>query len=139
VTDCIIENRAEDIPFSYILSDLLTQNLAQHPNKMKVFKKLEASVAIDLPDIEVTVTLFFQKGMLRLEKGMVGEPELIIRTDSDKVMDLNTVSIRWGLPYYFDEAGRRVLKHMVTGKLKVKGLLSHPVKLTRLIKIMSVV
>jgi hypothetical protein len=106
---------------------------------MKVFKKLEASVAIDLPDIEVTVTLFFQKGMLRLEKGMVGEPELIIRTDSDKVMDLNTVSIRWGLPYYFDEAGRRVLKHMVTGKLKVKGLLSHPVKLTRLIKIMSVV
>jgi hypothetical protein len=32
-----------------------------------------------------------------------------------------------------------VLKHMVTGKLKVKGLLSHPVKLTRLIKIMSVV
>jgi hypothetical protein len=136
--DNLIENNASEIPFSFILSELIESNLKQKPEKMKTFKNLYGVVAIDLKDIEAAVTLFFQGGRLRIEQGIVGKPDLVIKTDSDKVVGLNSITIKFGLPYYFDEAGMTVLKQLVSGELKIEGMLAHPIKLTRLTKIMSV-
>jgi hypothetical protein len=133
-----IDNRAQEIPFAGILSDLLTENLTQHPEKWEVFLKMRGSVAIDLVDIETAVTLTFTEGRLRLEAGVEGHPALLIRTDSDRVMDLNALRIIGGLPWYFDEAGRKVVAHLLTGRLKIEGMFNHPVLLTRLTNIMSV-
>ena len=99
---------------------------------------MEGVVAIDLPDIEAAVTLIFGQGKLTIKPGIVHSPAIIIKTSSDLVTDLNLLNIRWGLPYYFDEAGRRVLGHILKGSLKIKGMFSHPVLLTRLTIIMSV-
>jgi len=68
----------------------------------------------------------------------VGKPDIVIRTDSDKVIGLNSISIKFGLPWYFDEAGVTVLKQILSGEIKVQGMLVHPVILTKLTKIMSV-
>ena len=46
-----IDNRASEVPFAGILADLLTENLAQHPEKREVFRKMRGAVAIDLVDI----------------------------------------------------------------------------------------
>jgi hypothetical protein len=136
--DNIIENNASETPFSYVLSELLESNLRQNPDKLKTFKNLYGVVAIDLKDIEAVVTIVFEGGRARIEEGIVGKPDLVIRTDSDKVIGLNAISIRFGLPYYFDEAGMTVLKQLLSGELKVEGMIAHPIKLTRLTKIMSV-
>ena len=133
-----IENRAAEVPFAGILADLLTANLTQRPEKRAVFECMRGAVAIELVDIETAVTLAFAAGKLRIEEGIVGCPEIVIRTASDRVMDLNALRIVGGLPWYFDEAGRRVLGHLVSGRLKIKGLFTHPVLLTQLTKIMSV-
>lgn len=133
-----IENRAASVPFAGILADLLTANLTQRPEKRAVYEKMRGSVAIDLIDIETAVTLNFAGGKLRIEEGIAGCPEIVIRTASERVMDLNALRIVGGLPWYFDEAGRRVLGHLVSGRLKLKGLFTHPVLLTQLTKIMSV-
>ena len=133
-----IENRAAEVPFAGILADLLTANLTQRPEKRAVFECMRGAVAIELVDIETAVTLVFAAGKLRIEEGIVGRPEIVIRTASDRVMDLNALRIVGGLPWYFDEAGRRVLGHLVSGRLKIKGLFTHPVLLTQLTKIMSV-
>ncbi|MBU2055471.1 MAG: SCP2 sterol-binding domain-containing protein [Proteobacteria bacterium] len=134
----VIENRAEEVPFAGILTDLLKTNLAQNPGKQSVFRKMGGTAAIDLADIETAVTLVFAVGRLRIEAGIVGKPDLVIRTASDLVTDLNLLRIVGGLPWYFDEAGRRVVAHLLTGRLKIEGLFSHPLLLTRLTKIMSV-
>jgi hypothetical protein len=84
------------------------------------------------------VTLIFGQGKLTIEAGIVQNPAIIINTSADLVTDLNLLNIRWGLPYYFDEAGRRVLAHIFTGRLKIKGMFLHTVLLTRLTIIMSV-
>ena len=105
---------------------------------MKTFDKIYGVVAIDLKDIDATVTLIFSGGRVRLEQGIVGKPDIIIKTDSDKVISLNSISIKFGLPYYFDDAGISVLKQLVSGELKIEGMLLHPIILTRLTKIMSV-
>jgi hypothetical protein len=134
-----IENRAGDIPFAGILADLLRENLAQHPGKRRSFRKMKGVLAIELDDIETAVTLIFGEGRLRIEAGIAGGPSLIIRTASERVMDLNALRIVGGLPWYFDEAGRKVLGHLAAGRLRIEGMFSHPVLLTRLTKIMSVV
>ena len=133
-----IDNRASEVPFAGILADLLTTNLAQHPEKREVFRKMQGGVAIDLVDIETVVTLIFTGGGLRIEAGASENPDLIIRTASDRVMDLNALRIVGGLPWYFDEAGRKVAAHLLAGRLKIDGMFTHPVLLTRLTNIMSV-
>jgi hypothetical protein len=134
----IIENRAGEVPFAGILADLLRENLAQHPEKREIFRKMRGGVVIDLADIETVVTLVFTGGGLRIEAGDVENPALVIRTASDRVMDLNALSIVGGLPWYFDEAGRKVVAHLLTGRLKIGGMFTHPVLLTRLTIVMSV-
>lgn len=136
--DLNITNKAQDLPFSFILEELITGNIAKSPAKQNIYKKMKGVVAIDLPDIEAAVTLIFGQGKLTIEAGINGNPDIIIRTSYDLVMDLNMINIRWGLPYYFDEAGRRVLGHILSGRLKIKGMFSHTVLLTRLTIIMSV-
>jgi hypothetical protein len=133
-----IENRAGEVPFAGILADLLTGNLAQNAGKQAVFRRMRGTVAIDLADIETAVTLFFEGGRLRIEAGISAGPDLLLRTASDLVTDLNALRIVGGLPWYFDEAGRTVVGHLLTGRLKIEGMFVHPVLLTRLTKIMSV-
>ncbi len=133
-----IENQAEEVPFSYIISELLSSNMKQDAGKMRTFRSMHGAVAIDLADIEAAVSLIFAGGKLRILPGIAGRPDIIIKTDSDKVMGLNSVSIKFGLPYYFDKAGMTVLRQLLSGDIKIKGMLAHPFLLTKLTKIMSV-
>jgi hypothetical protein len=136
--DNFVENRAEEVPFSSVIAELLSANLQQKPEKMKPFKKMYGVVALNIPDIEAAVTLIFAGGRLRIEPGIVGKPDLIITSSSEKIMSLNAITIKFGLPYYFNEAGMTVLKQLAKGELKIKGMFMHPILLTRLTKIMSV-
>jgi hypothetical protein len=133
-----IVNNAADVPFSFIVQELIAGNIEKSEAKYAVFQKMQGVTAIDLPDIEATITLIFQWGNLTIEPGIVHNPAIIIKTSSDLVTDLNLLNIRWGLPYYFDAAGRRVLGHIFRGRLKIKGIFLHLVLLTRLTIIMSV-
>ena len=134
----IIDNRAEEVPFSFIIADLLSGNLQQKPKKMATFNKMFGEVALNLPDIEAAVTLIFAGGRLRIEPGILGKPDLIINSSSENIISLNAINIKFGLPYYFDESGRNVLKQLLNGNLKIQGLFTHPILLTRFTKIMSV-
>lgn len=136
--DLAIINNATDIPFSFIVQDLIKGNVEKVKAKQAVFKKMEGVIAINLPDIEAAVTLVFQSGKLTIESGIRQNPVIMIETSSDIVTDLNLLNIRWGLPCYFDKAGLRVLGHMMNGRLSIKGIYSHPLLLTRLTVIMSV-
>jgi hypothetical protein len=133
-----IVNNAQEIPFSFIVQDLLSGNINRSPAKLAVFNKTRGITAIDLPDIEATITLIFQLGSLTIEPGIVHNPAIIIKTSSDLVTDLNMLNIRWGLPYYFDAAGRRVIGHLLKGRLKIKGMFTHPVLLNSFTILMSV-
>jgi hypothetical protein len=136
--DLHIINNAADVPFSFIVQDLISGNVEKSAAKQKVYSKMKGVAAINLPDIEAAVTLIFDEGKLTIEPRIVHNPAIVITTSADLVTDLNMLNIRWGLPYYFDEAGRHVLGHIMRGTLKIKGMFTHPVLLTRLTIIMSV-
>jgi hypothetical protein len=129
---------AEEIGLATMLADLIRQNVAQKPHKRADFDKLCVVVAIEARDAEVTITLDFKKGALRVYGGVHGTPDISIATDSETVLQLSLANIVCGLPNFFDEGGRKMLKKMRTGDLKIKGMLFHPVQLVRMTRLMSV-
>ncbi|MBN2283148.1 MAG: hypothetical protein JXO48_04580 [Deltaproteobacteria bacterium] len=129
---------AEDVGLAVMLKDLLAQNLEQNPHKVKDFIKLSISVGIIISDADVELTLSFSKGTLTIHGGIAGDPGLVITAEADTIMDLSNLTIRWGMPYYFDDTGMRVLKCMLSGRLKVRGMLFHFPSLILISRVMSV-
>jgi hypothetical protein len=107
-----------------MLAGLITANVAQNPERWHDFHKLSGtSVTIEVPDIEEALTLTFAGDDLVVRNGKRGRPAVSIKADSDVVMALNLVKTGpMGIPNYFDEAGRNVVKAMLTGKLRIGGM-----------------
>jgi SCP-2 sterol transfer family protein len=138
MTEQLVVNNAVDVPFSGILADVLKTNLEQKPHKLKTFNNLSAVVGINVTDVGRSVYLNFSGKKVTIEKDMVEKPHVFITAESEKIMGLNFINIKWGLPYYFDEAGKTVIKQLLSGQIKIKGMLLHPIILTRVTKVMSV-
>ncbi len=132
-------NEASEIGLAVMLSDLIRQNLEQNPEKIKDFNSLDANVAIEARDIQIIIGLEFKQGNLIVSKGSSSKPDLHILTDSETILALCLVKIKFGLPYFFDANGFKVLKKILAGDLIIKGMLSHFVALVKLTKVFSVV
>ncbi len=134
----ILDEGAKDVGLAEMLFNLLRQNLEQKPQKLSSFKALDSNVVMVARDIDITITLSFKRGELKIYDGIVGNPDLKIIADHDAILELSLINIRLGLPNYFDKTGRNVLKKLLLGDLKIEGLLRHPLQLTYLTKIFSV-
>ncbi len=130
---------AEENGLANILFDLIRQNIERRPEKINDLQRLNTTVSLSANDIDVSVSLRFADGKLMIEDKISEEPEIKIITDSETILDLSRIKIIGGLPYYFDETGRGIIKRLLSGRLKIRGLFAHPIKLTRLTRIMSVV
>jgi hypothetical protein len=133
-----LDDGAKDVGLAEMLFNLLRQNLEQNPQKMSSFERLHSNVVIAARDIDITITLAFRKGELTIFNGIVGEADLMITADHDVILDLSLINIFMGLPNYFDKVGRTILKKLLFGNLRIKGLLKHPLQLTHLTKVFSV-
>ena len=134
----ILDDGAKDVGLAEMLFNLLRQNLEQKPQKVSSFEALNSNVVMVARDIDITVTLAFKRGTLKIYDGVVGNADLKIIADHDAILELSLINIRMGLPNYFDKTGRNVLKKVLLGDLKIEGLLRHPIQLTHLTKIFSV-
>jgi len=134
----ILDEGAKDVGLAEMLFNLLRQNLEQNPQKMSSFEALGSNVVMVARDIDITITLIFKRGELKIYDGAVGDVDLKIIADHDAILDLSLINIFMGLPNYFDKIGRTILKKVLLGDLKIKGLLRHPIQLTHLTKIFSV-
>ena len=129
---------AEKIGLAIMLQDLIVQNIEQNPHKLIDFKKLDISIGLDVFDVDIKLTLVFSNSTLTIQQDILTEPALKIKADSGTVMNLSNQKIKWGLPYYFDDAGREILAAMRSGRLKVKGMMACFPSLIRFSRVMSV-
>ena len=106
-----------------ILFELLRQNIARMPEKINDLQRLNTTVGILANDIDVSVLLRFQNGKLIIDGKISEEPEIKITTDSETILELSRIRIIGSLPYYFDETGRGIIKKLLRGRLKIRGLL----------------
>jgi hypothetical protein len=121
-----------------MIADIIKANLAVKPQKQNDFNALNGNICLQAEDAGLNMTMVFDKGTLTIHNGKVGNPKLCISTDSGTLLNLPNIDIKFGLPYYFDKVGLEVVKKVLNGGLKIKGLLIHPIMLTRFTKLMSV-
>ena len=129
---------AEEAGIAAMLTEMIKTNLKNRPERVKDFNKLKGTIWITAEDADVDMTMVFDRGSLTVHVGKVGKPMLAISTDSSTLMDLANINIKFGMPNYFDETGRMVIKKLMKKELKIKGMFVHTTALTHLTKIMSV-
>ncbi|MBU1670878.1 MAG: hypothetical protein KKF41_11875 [Actinobacteria bacterium] len=127
-----------DAGMAVMMAEMIRTNLKDKPDRVKDFNKLDGYVWITADDADTEMTMLFDGGSLKVYPGKVGYPMLQISTDSSTLLDLANIQIRFGLPYYFDEVGRMVLKKLLKGELKIKGMFAHNLALTHMTKVISV-
>jgi hypothetical protein len=119
-----------------MLGGLIESNLQAHPERERLLKP--AVVTVTAPDAEVAVTLQISPGRVGVSNGVKGRPDLMVQADSDTLMELSSVPLRFGLPDNMTKEGRAVTGKLMKGKIKVKGMGRSPGKLARLNKLLSV-
>ena len=139
MTEITVLTEASEIGLAVMLSDLIRQNLDQNPGKIKLFNSLDAKVLIEARDIQITVGLEFKQEGLTVSEGFSVKPDLHIIAGSSTVLDLCLLKIKFGLPYFFDENGFKVLKKLLARELIIKGLFCHFFTLVKLTRLFSVV
>jgi hypothetical protein len=120
-----------------MLGGLIEGNLSAHPERERLLAK-RATYAIRATDVDVDVSIKLAPGEVVLRNGVVGSPDVVVATDSDTLIGLSSVPLRFGLPDVMTKEGREVDRKLLKGELKVKGLIQHPGKLGRLNKLLSV-
>ena len=130
---------AEPTAFAEMLGGLIEANVLAHPQKRKDFDALVARVGIWANDIDEGATFVFESGTLTVYNGLEPRRTVTIRSDSETIMSLGTLKIGvFGLPIYYDEVGRGVAGKLLSGKLKIDGLLTNIATVNRVTRIFSI-
>jgi hypothetical protein len=120
-----------------MLGGLIEGNLEAHPDREALLAK-PATYSITAPDVDVSVSIRLAPGAVTVRNGLVGTPQISIRTNSDNLMGMSSVPLKFGLPDSMTKEGREVNKKLFKGELKVKGMWTHLGALARLNKLLSV-
>lgn len=129
---------AEAVGLAVMIADLIRQNLERSPRKDADFRKLAASVSMEVPDAEVAITLEFSRGTLLVHEGQRVGAHLRIRADSTTLLALPLVRISAGLPNLFSPESSALRNGLLTGGVRIGGMLRHPLRLVRFTRLMSV-
>jgi hypothetical protein len=122
-----------------MLGGLIEANVAGRPEKRQDFDTLKARVGIQVLDIDEAVTLDFRGGLLRVSNGLKRDRRITIRTDADTVMMLSNLAIGpFGMPVYVDGVGRGIVRKLLTGGLRIDGLLTNIPTLNQVTRVFSV-
>jgi hypothetical protein len=120
-----------------MLGGLIQANLAAHPEREALLAR-PAVYAISAPDVDVAVSIRIEPGRVRVRNGVATHPDVLVQADSETLLGLSTVPLRFGLPDARTPEGRAVNRALLRRRLRVKGLLRHPTKLATLNKLLSV-
>lgn len=120
-----------------MLGGLIEANLAAHPDRGGLLRA--ALVHFIAEDAGVAVTLRLAPGVVTIANGLLGgSPDLLIRTTSEDLIGLTAVPLRMGLPDALTADGRKVVGDLLSGRLKVRGMVRNLGTLRRLQRLLSV-
>jgi hypothetical protein len=133
-----VDRGAQENGLANMVAELLRANVESSRRKRAVFSRLKGSVGISATDAEVDVTLVFDRGRCLIHDGILGGTIVGVSADSDSIIQLSNVRLVGGQPFFFDRTGRAVLRKILRRTIRIRGLLRHPVTLTRLTIVLSV-
>lgn len=121
-----------------MLAELVRSNVERDPRCRALLRAPARSVNVRAPDAGVEVGIILGGGQFRVLPAAHARADLEVVTDSDTLMSLSSTPLRFGLPDLMTTEGRAVTKKMLTGELKVRGIVPNLGTLIRLQKLLSV-
>lgn len=126
---------AEPNGLAEMLGALIDQNLQRDPERRRFLRP--AVVVLAATDAGVRVTARITPVGVELANGADPRADLEVTADARRLLDLAAVPLRLGLPDPLTPRGREVVRAVVRGRLRVRGLARHPFRLMRLQRLLS--
>ena len=119
-----------------MVGGLIDQNLERDPSRLRLLRSSSATITV--PDAGVAITVRTGPGEVEIRDGADPGAQLAITADSERLLSLTAAPLRFGLPDVFDARGRAVLRDVVSGRVRIRGMVAHPRRLARLSSLLSV-
>jgi hypothetical protein len=119
-----------------MLAALLESNLARDPGRAHLVAP--GVVALEAVDAEVSVTVRTAPGVIEIAYGASASGvDIGIRASSGDLLEITAAPLRLGVPDPLRAEGRSVLRRVATGRVRISGMLRHPVRLSRFARLLS--
>jgi hypothetical protein len=128
---------AEPSGLATMLATLIEQNLERDPARRALLDR-PGAVSIVATDAEVAVTLRLGGGRVVAADGVDPAASVVIRTDSARLLALTSAPRRWGLPDVLRPEGRAVVRDLLRGDLRIRGLVAHQGLIARVTGLLAV-
>jgi hypothetical protein len=120
-----------------MLAGLIGSNLDRNPRRAGLLR--DCTVELEALDAGITATVRLRPGRVEVANGPGHLPrDLRIFAVSHDLLALAAAPLRLGLPDPLRAEGRAVLGHLVRRRVRISGLLRHPVVLSRFARLLSV-
>ena len=129
---------ADDDPsgLALMIGGLIQQNIERDPGRAR---HLDGSVvAIVAPDADVGVSIEMGPDVVVVSNGVRHDAHLVVRASSDRLLHMTSSPLRFGVPDALSRHGREVLGHVLSGRVRIEGLMRSPHRLARLTRLLSV-
>jgi hypothetical protein len=143
-TDVTLAVGAENNELAVWLGNIIRRSLVDKPLARRDFDALRAAVAMVAPNRRLQITMRFDHGHLAIHDGMLGIPDVTFCGDLAVLTSLEHVPLtrlgRLPLPPLSRARAthwRQLAVDLVSGDLKVYGMLEHPRLVTRVLRLLS--
>lgn len=122
-----------------MMATMMSQNLADHPERRADFDRLLGRVAIIAEDADVALTMHFGGGRATVHDGIVGIPDVTVRGSAELIADLSRMETgRFGLPDPRGPVNRAMVAALRDKTLRVYGWAVGLPLLARLGKVLAI-
>lgn len=119
-----------------MVADLLDGNLVGDPERARLLAGRTWRVGVHVPEAESRFALEVGEGRLTMTGSDGGFCALAITADGDTLIELPSLPLVAGLPDPRRAPARAVIAKILRRQLRIRGLLRHPVLLTRVLRLL---
>ena len=120
-----------------LVGRLLEANLEVHPRHRRLLRP--SVVEVDATDADVSITVRLGRERAEIANGSAGlRAHVAVEAHAQDLLDLVAAPLRFGLPDVLTRPGRAVVSRIVSRDVRVAGMLRHPVRMSRFLRLLSV-
>jgi hypothetical protein len=120
-----------------MLDELVRANLERDPARRRLLRR--GVVELVAPDAGVSAVVDISSSPPRVGSGPPERSaDVVVHASSADLLALAAAPVRFGYPDPLRTSGRAVLASILRGRIRIEGLLRHPVLVSRLARLLSV-
>jgi hypothetical protein len=135
---------AEPNDVARALAALLDRNIDRCPARARTARRIPRPVVVHDTDTDTTATVAWEQDRATVYNDLAGRPSIIVRADTDRLRDVWRLPVTGGGPRPDDTAtgsklaaGRHSLGQIAGRRIRVTGLLRHPLTALQFLSLLS--